>query len=82
MWALRVGFLGLVVAIAGLAVMLSGSTPWILAVGVFVWLASAAAALTGVFWARQELEESKPGLWSTRLMLIHDTVRPRSSAQS
>ena len=29
MSALRVGYLGLVVAIAGLVLMLSGSTPWV-----------------------------------------------------
>ena len=80
-WALRVGYLGLAVGIAGLIVMLSGSTPWILAVGVIIWLAAAAVTLTGFLWARRELGELRPGLWSMRLMLIHDSVHARSSTQ-
>jgi hypothetical protein len=74
------GYLALAVAIAGLIVMLSGSTPWILAVGVIGWLAVAAVTLTGFFWARHELAEPRPGWWSMRFMLIRDTVHPLSSA--
>jgi hypothetical protein len=37
--------------------------------------------LTGFFWAWHELPEQRPGCWSMRFMLIHDTVhagrRPR-----
>ena len=73
-WALRVGYVGLAVAIAGLIVMLSGSTPWVLAVGVIMWLAAAIVTLAGFFWGRHELHEPRPGYWSMRLMLIHDTV--------
>ena len=80
-WALRVGYVTLAIAIAGLIVMLSGSTPWILAVGVIIWLAVAAVTLTGLFWARHELPEPRPGLWSMRFMLIRDSVHPRSPAQ-
>ena len=80
-WALRVGYVTLAVAIAGLIVMLSGSTPWILAVGVIIWLAVAAVTLTGLFWARHELPEPRPGYWSMRFMLIHDAVHVLSSAQ-
>ena len=80
-WALRVGYFGLAVAIVGLIVMLSGSTPWVLAVGVIIWLAAAVVTVTGVFRARHELPEPRPGYWSMRFMLIHDTVHARSSAQ-
>ena len=80
-WALRVGYTGLAVAIAGLIVLATGATPWVLAVGVIIWLASAAVTLTGVFWSRRELPEPRPGWWSMRFMLINDTVHPRSSAQ-
>jgi hypothetical protein len=62
-------------------VLLAGSTRWILAVGVIIWLAAAAVTLTGFFRARHELPEPRPGLWSMRFMLIHDTVRARPSAQ-
>jgi hypothetical protein len=79
-WALRVGYLSLAVAIAGLVVMLSGSTPWVLAAGVIGWLAVAAVTLTGFLWARHELPEPRPGYWSMRFMLIHDTIHPLSSA--
>jgi len=79
-WALRVGYVGLAVALVGIVVLLSGSTPWVLAFGVIVWLAAAAVTLTGVFWARHELPEPRPGLWPIRFMLIRDTVHARSSA--
>jgi hypothetical protein len=79
-WALRVGYVGLSVGIAGLIVMSSGSTPWVLAAGVIIWLAAAAVTLTGFFWSRHQLPEPRPGYWSMRFMLIHDTVA-RSPAQ-
>lgn len=79
-WALRVGYLGLGVAIVGLIVRSSGSTPWVLAAGVVIWLVTATVALTGFFWARHELPEPRPGFWSMRFMLIRDTVHARSSA--
>src|ERR1039458_6194823 len=80
--ARRVGYVGLAVSFAGLIVMSLGSTPWVLAVGVIIWLAAAAAVtLTGFFWSRHELPEPRPGYWSMRFMLIHDTVHARSSAQ-
>ena len=40
-WALRVGYGGLAVALAGVLVLSSGSTPWVLAAGVITWLAAA-----------------------------------------
>jgi hypothetical protein len=76
-WALRVGYGGLAVALAGIIVMVSGSTPWLLAVGVIIWLVAAVVTLTGVFWARHEIPEPRPGLWPMRWMLIHDTVHAR-----
>ena len=80
-WALRVGYLALVVIVAGLIATLSGSTPWVLAGGMIFWLAAAAVTVTGFLWARHELPEPRPGFWSIRLMLIHDTVHARSSAR-
>jgi hypothetical protein len=80
-WALRVGYLGLVVGFAGLIVMSSGSTPLVLAGGVIVWLVAAAVTLTGFLWARHELPEPRPGYWSMRFMLIHDSIHALPSAQ-
>ncbi len=80
-WALRVGFVGLVVAIAGLIVISLGSTPWVLAIGVMIWLGSAAVTLVGFFRSRHELAEPRPGYWPMRFVLINDTVHARSSAQ-
>ena len=77
--ALRVGYVGLAVAVVGLIMMSSGSTPWLLAVGAFIWLAAAAVTLAGVVWSRHELPEPRPGYWSLRFMLIHDTVTVRTS---
>jgi hypothetical protein len=80
-WALRVGYVALIVAISGLIVMLSGSTPWILTAGLMAWLAVVAVTLTGFLWARHELSEPRPSLWSMRFMLIYDTAHARSRAQ-
>jgi hypothetical protein len=78
-WALRAGVVGLAAALVGLVVLSAGATPWILAAGVVVWLVAAAVTLTGVVRARRELPPPPPGLWALRLMLVHDTVRPRRS---
>jgi uncharacterized membrane protein len=73
-WALRVGYVGLAVAIAGLIALALGFTAWVLAVGVIIWLATVPVTLTGFLWAREELAEPRPRLWSMRLMLIHDSI--------
>jgi len=73
-WALRVGYIGLVVALTGLVALVFGSTPWILACGVIVWLATVPVTLSGFLLARHELLEPRPKLWSMRLMLIHDSI--------
>ncbi len=77
-WALRVGYVGLAVALAGLLVLSLGSTTWVLAVGLFIWLAAAAVTLAGFSWSRHELAQPRPGYWSMRFMLIHDTVHSKS----
>jgi hypothetical protein len=73
-WALRVGYLGLAVAMAGLVGLAFGCTPWVLACGVIVWIATVPVTLTGCVSARHELPEPRPNLWSMRLMLVHDSV--------
>jgi hypothetical protein len=78
-WSLRAGYVGLAVAIVGLIALASGSTSWVLAVGVIIWLATVPVTLTGFLWARHELPEPRPRLWSMRLMLIHDSIHARSS---
>jgi hypothetical protein len=75
-WAVRVGYLGLAVAIAGLIALACGSTSWVLASGVIIWLATVPVTLTSFLWARHELPEPRPRLGSMRLMLIHDSVHP------
>jgi len=77
-WALRVGYLGLAIAVAGLIALAFGSTSWVLAGGVIIWLATVPVTLAGFLWARHELPEPRPRLWSMRLMLIHDSVHPCS----
>jgi len=79
--ALRVGYAGLTIALAGLIVMVLGATPWILVVGVGVWLVAAAVTLAEFFTSRRELPEPRPGYWSMRFMLIHDSVHARYSAR-
>jgi hypothetical protein len=80
-WSLRVGYVGLAVAVAGVIVLLSASTPWVLAVGVIIWLGTVAVTLTGFVQARHELPQPRPTLWSMRLMLIHDSAHALSPAQ-
>jgi hypothetical protein len=78
-WTLRAGYLGLLIGLAGLIMTLSGFSPWVLFAGVVVWLMAAVATLTGFFLARHELPDPRPGYWSMRFMLIHDTVHARPS---
>jgi len=73
-WTLRVGYLGLAVAFTGLVALALGSTPWVLACGVIIWLVTVPVTLTGFLLARHELLEPRPKLWSMRLMLIRDSV--------
>ena len=46
-WALRVGYVGLAIAVAGLIALAFGSTPWVVASGVIIWLATVPVTLTG-----------------------------------
>ena len=80
-WALRVGYGGLVIVVAGLILLATGSTPWVLAIGVVTWLACAAVLGSSFLVARSQVHESRPGFWAMRFMLIHDTVHHRSSAR-
>ena len=73
-WALRVGYIGLVVVAAGLIALAFGSTSWIAAAGLIIWLVTVPVTLTGFLWARSELPEPRPRLWSMRVELIHDSV--------
>jgi hypothetical protein len=73
-WALRVGYAALLIVAVGLILSLSGSTSWVLAVGVIFWLAAAAVMITGFLQARRDLTEPRPGFWAIRAMLLHDTV--------
>ena len=76
-WALRSGGVGLAVIVAGLVVLGTGGTPWVLAAGVLIWLAAVVVTLAGFLWARRDLPEPRPRFWSMRFMLIHDAVRSR-----
>jgi hypothetical protein len=80
-WSLRVGYVGLAVGLIGVIITVSGSTPWVLAVGVIIWLVTAVVTVTSLLRARNELPEPRPGLWPMRFMLVQDTVHARSSAQ-
>ena len=80
-WALRVGFGALSVVLAGLIVVWSGGTPWVLAVGMCLWLACAVVTAMGFVRSRQRRPEPRPGFWTMRLMLLHDTVRRLPSAR-
>ena len=73
-WALRVGYVGLAVALAGLIALAFGSTRWILATGVIIWLATVPVTLAGFLMARHAFPEPRPRLWSMRMRLIHDSV--------
>ncbi len=80
-WALRVGYAGLAVAIAGLIALAFGSVSWVLASGVIIWPAAVPVTLTGFLWALHELPEPRPRLWSMWLMLIHDSIHALPSTQ-
>lgn len=78
-WSLRVGYVGLVLAAVGLILVLTGATPWVLAVGMIIWLASVPVTLTGFLRARRELPAPQPTFWSMRFMLIHDSTHALST---
>jgi hypothetical protein len=80
-WALRTGIGGLSIVLAGLIVVSLGDTPWVLAVGMFIWLACSAVMVVGFLWSRHELLKPRPGFWSMRFMLIHDVVHAQPLAQ-
>jgi hypothetical protein len=71
---LRVGYLAVATSLVGVIVVSSGGTPWVLAAGVVCWLGCAATTLTCLLQARRDLPEPRPGFWSIRWMIIHDTV--------
>ena len=68
------GYLALAVAIAGLIALAFGSTSWVLASGVIIWLATVPVTLTGLLWARHEFPSPGPG--SCRLMKCHALPGP------
>jgi len=78
-WALRVGYLGLAVALAGLIALASGSPSWVLASGVIIWLATVPVTLTRFLWARRELPGPRPRLLVDAAQFIHDSVHPLQS---
>jgi hypothetical protein len=78
-WALRVGFVGLVLVFAGLLLTVTGSSSWVLAVGMIIWLSAAVVTAAGFLLSRRELPDPQPDFWSLRLALLHDTVHARSS---
>ena len=80
-WALRVGYVGLVVAFAGLILVFMGYTPWFLAAGMIVWLTAAVVLATGFLQTLHELPEPRPGFWSMRFELIHDSIRSSPSVR-
>ena len=78
-WSLRIGYVGLFVAIVGLIVTLAGGTPWILAAGMIVWLVNVVVILIGFFSARSAMAEPRPTLWSMRMALLADSWHARQS---
>jgi hypothetical protein len=79
-WSLRAGCAALAVVLVGVIVRASGSTPWVLAAGVILWLVAAVVTVTGVFRAHADMPEPRPGLWPMRFMLLRDTVRRQPPA--
>lgn len=78
-WALRAGYVALAVALAGVFMLARGSTHVVLVVGVVAWLLAAAVTLVEFLRARSQLPEPRPGLWSMRMDLIHDSVHAKPS---
>jgi uncharacterized membrane protein len=80
-WALRVGYLALLVAIVGLIMVAAGATPWVLAAAVIMWIILSVLTQTMFFRARADLPRPHPGYWSLRYTLIFDSVHPRAFAK-
>jgi hypothetical protein len=73
-WALRVGLFAIATIVMGIIVLASGSTPWVLAIGVIFWLVCALVIGTGFLLTLHDLPKPRPGFWSMRWMIIHDAV--------
>jgi len=78
-WSLRSGYLSLMATIAGLILLGTGGTPWVLGIGVLAWLLFAGFTLSQVIQARNLLPDPKPGWWKLRWNLIEDSLRPSRS---
>lgn len=73
--ALRVGYAALVVVAVGLVLLATGSTSWVLAVGVCIWLPAAIVTAVEFVRGRHDLPEPRPGFVAIRLMLLHDSIQ-------
>ena len=81
-WALRCGFVALVVVLVGVVVLKSSGVPWVLVAGVIGWIMAGAVTVRGVVAAHQTLAEPKPSLWSLRFMVLRDVFRASPSTSS
>jgi hypothetical protein len=80
-WALRVGYLALLVVLAGLIMVAFGATPWVLATAVIMWIILSVLTQSMFFRARADLPRPRPGYWSMRYTLIFDSVHTRTFAK-
>jgi hypothetical protein len=79
-WTLRVAYVALFVVIVGIVVHASAGTSVVLAVGVVLWLVTAATTAVCFIRARAQLREPRPGFVAIRSMLLHDSVHARPLA--
>ncbi len=74
-WALRCGYVELLVVIAGLVLVLSGVTAWVLAAGMFAWLLTAVTLATEFLVAQHEQADRRLGFWQMRKALLRRVRR-------
>lgn len=72
--ALRVGYAALAVVAIGLVLVATGSTPWVLAIGMAIWLVAAIITALELMRGRYDLPEPRPGFWAIRLMLLREST--------
>jgi len=73
-WALRCGYVEMLIVVTGLVLTLTNVTPWVLAGGLIAWLLTAVVLALEFLVARHEQPDPRLGFWQMRITLLSDSV--------
>jgi len=78
-WALRAGYLALLLVLVGVVALALGASRLLVVIGVIGWLAAASVAVVASLQARGHLTDPRPGLWDLKVALIRDSLHATPS---